>query len=80
MDEAILTNIHQMVAGEHRLRQELAAGVADPQKARVQLRDLETSLDQTWDLLRQRRARREFDQNPDGATVRPAAVVEQYWS
>jgi hypothetical protein len=42
------------------------------------LRSLEVALDQCWDLLRQRRARRNAGQDPDDATVRPGAVVEGY--
>lgn len=44
------------------------------------VRDLETSLDQSWHLLRQRRAREEFSQDPNEAEVRPTSVVESYWS
>ena len=42
------------------------------------LRDVEVQLDQCWDLLRQRRARREFGRNPDDAAVRDAGTVEGY--
>jgi hypothetical protein len=42
------------------------------------LRDLEVALDQCWDLLRQRRARRETGRDPDEAQVRPPDVVERY--
>ena len=35
-------------------------------------------LDQCWDLLRQRRALREFGRDPDQAKVRPPKVVENY--
>ena len=42
------------------------------------LRSLEIALDQCWDLLRQRRARRDAGLNPDDAAVRPASVVEGY--
>jgi hypothetical protein len=44
----------------------------------VRLQAIQVELDQCWDLLRQRRARREFGQDPDGAKVRPASVVERY--
>jgi Protein of unknown function (DUF2630) len=44
----------------------------------VRLQAIQVELDQCWDLLRQRRARREFGQNPDDAKVRPASVVERY--
>jgi hypothetical protein len=46
--------------------------------ARVRLEDLKVQLDQCWDLLRQRRALREFGKDPDEAEVRPASVVEKY--
>ena len=39
---------------------------------------LEVELDQCWDLLRQRRARREFGLDPDGASARAADTVEKY--
>jgi hypothetical protein len=39
---------------------------------------VEEALDQCWDLLRQRRARREFGENPEGAQARPAGEVEGY--
>jgi hypothetical protein len=44
----------------------------------VRLEKIKIELDQCWDLLRQRDARREFGQDPDAATVRPASVVERY--
>ena len=42
------------------------------------MRELEVALDQCWDLLRQRRARREAGLAPDDATVRSEGVVEGY--
>jgi Protein of unknown function (DUF2630) len=36
------------------------------------------ALDQCWDLLRQRRARREMGQDPNDAQVRPPEIVERY--
>ena len=44
----------------------------------VRLRALEVALDQCWDLLRQRRALREFGEDPDRAKVRPPEIVEKY--
>jgi hypothetical protein len=38
----------------------------------------EVTLDQCWDLLRQRRARRAAGQDPDDVAVRPEEVVEHY--
>ena len=45
---------------------------------RRQLADVEIELDQCWDLLRQRRALREFGEDPSRARVRPEEVVENY--
>jgi len=43
-----------------------------------QLASIEVQLDQCWDLLRQRRARREFGEDASTAHARPEAVVEHY--
>ncbi|WP_409331202.1 DUF2630 family protein [Trujillonella humicola] len=75
MDEKdLLSRIHALVDEEHRLRD--SGEHTDEQKARMQ--DLEVQLDQCWDLLRQRRAKRQYDEDPEGAQVRPAAEVEGY--
>ena len=42
------------------------------------LREIEVTLDQCWDLLRQRRARRAAGQDPDDVAVRSEEVVEHY--
>jgi hypothetical protein len=73
-DEGILQRIQKLVAVEHDLR---SAG-ADDVDAKSRLHGLEVELDQCWDLLRQRRAKREFGQDPDEAEVRPPSVVESY--
>jgi Protein of unknown function (DUF2630) len=44
----------------------------------ARMRVIQVHLDQCWDLLRQRRARREFGLNPDEAKERPADIVEHY--
>ena len=41
-------------------------------------RELKVSLDQCWDLLRQRRALREAGRDPDAADLRRPEVVERY--
>jgi hypothetical protein len=77
MDDQIHANIEGLVAEEHELWEREEAGVAtDSDRARMG--ELKVSLDQCWDLLRQRRALREFGQDPDGASVRSAEVVERY--
>lgn len=73
-DKSILHHINDLVDEEHRLRE--AGQAQDPEGKR--LREVEVQLDQCWDLLRQRRARREFGANPDAAQVRDAGTVEGY--
>ena len=53
-------------------------GHALSEKDEARLRDLEVRLDQCWDLLRQRRARREAGLDPGFSGVRPAEIVEGY--
>jgi len=76
-DKAILAEINRLVTEEHRLEAE-AVGRGPENPEHEQLRSIETTLDQCWDLLRQRRARREFGENPDEAQVRDPATVERY--
>ena len=76
-DTQIHTTIEQLVAEEHELWEREAAGnAADSDRRRLQ--DVKVSLDQCWDLLRQRRALRQAGRNPEGADVRRAEVVERY--
>jgi hypothetical protein len=76
-DQQIHDAIDRMVAEEHELWQREAAGAATNTE-RQRLDSLRVSLDQCWDLLRQRRARRDAGQNPDNAELRPPEVVERY--
>jgi hypothetical protein len=76
-DPQIHSSIDRMVAEEHRLWEREAAGEAtDADRQRLQA--LKVSLDQCWDLLRQRRARRDAGQNPEGAELRAPEIVERY--
>lgn len=68
-DEDIFTRIKALVDEEHAL-------AGDDVGARR--RSLEEQLDQCWDLLRQRQARREFGQDPGDAHARPISQVENY--
>jgi hypothetical protein len=77
-DKEILTRISGLIETEHELRSQLAAGQLTSEQEREQLRSAEQALDQCWDLLRQRRARREFGDSPDNAEVRPVTEVEGY--
>ena len=73
-DRPITKHIEQLVNEEHRLRDQKT--LSDPDRQR--LTNIQVELDQCWDLLRQRRALREFGKDADQARVRPAEVVEDY--
>jgi Protein of unknown function (DUF2630) len=76
-DTEILSHITELVNEEHTLMQQSEGiGLDDVQQARM--KELEVSLDQCWDLLRQRRARRNAHLNPDEALVRSESIVEHY--
>jgi hypothetical protein len=70
-DSDVLGQIKQLVEEEHQLRED---GEADPDR----IRRIEEQLDQCWDLLRQRRAQREFGNDPGEAAPRPPSTVENY--
>ena len=75
MDEKdILSRISDLVDEEHRLRE--GGEHTDEQRSRIT--DLEAQLDQCWDLLRQRRAKRQYGEDPEDAEARPASEVENY--
>lgn len=78
-EREILARINEYVAEEHELRDRHQRNELAGDQERARLRQLEVALDQCWDLLRQRRARREFGEDPDGAQARPASEVEGYW-
>jgi hypothetical protein len=76
-DVEIVQRIGQLADEERDLEQaHTGRGLSDEEVGR--LRSVEVALDQCWDLLRQRRARRAAGQDPDDAEVRPEAVVEGY--
>ena len=76
-DSEILKNITELVNEEHQLmNQAEGIGLTDEQEERMKA--LEVSLDQCWDLLRQRRARRNAGLNPEEAQVRDPNIVEHY--
>jgi hypothetical protein len=75
-DASIHHQINELVEQEHRLRASLAEGGSDDDRAA--LRHVEESLDQAWDLLRQRDARRDAGESPDDAKARPVQEVEGY--
>ncbi len=77
-DSDILARIREMVDAEHELRRKMQENPAEISDGAQRLRDLEASLDQCWDLLRQRRAHREFAQDPNESRARPREQVERY--
>ena len=77
-DKEILSRIDELIRTEHELRAQATEGKLGTAEERARLRSAEEALDQCWDLLRQRRARREFGEDPSDAAVRPAAKVENY--
>jgi hypothetical protein len=77
-DEALIQRIGALVEEEHALEKALAQDDAAAPEADQRLRQLEVALDQCWDLLRQRRARRSAGVDPDDASVRPGDIVERY--
>ena len=73
-DQSVLDHINKLVQEEERLYGK--SKLADHDQ--VRLNKLKVELDQCWDLLRQRRALREFGEEPDEAKVRLARIVENY--
>jgi hypothetical protein len=77
-DKQILHQIGALVDEEHELRTRVQKGQITSDDESARLREVEIALDQCWDLLRRRRAAREFGANPDAAIERPPGEVEGY--
>lgn len=77
-DTSIRAHIKELVAEEHDLRRKLMAGAISADEEHSRLADIETELDQCWDLLRQRDARRQYGGDPDEASARSGETVEGY--
>jgi len=73
-DQTVLAHIEHLVNEEKALYGK--GMISDAERERLDKINVE--LDRCWDLLRQRRALREFGRDPDQAEVRPARVVENY--
>lgn len=76
-DEAVIDRINELAREEHDLFERESRGEVSPSE-RERLKRLEVTLDQCWDLLRQRRARRAAGMDPDEASVRDEGTVEGY--
>jgi hypothetical protein len=80
-DESIASHIEQLVGEERALRTREQADRPDEEALeadKARLREVEVELDRCWDLLRQRRAKEEFGQDPAEAEARPGDTVERY--
>ncbi|MEQ4564863.1 DUF2630 family protein [Paenarthrobacter sp. CAP02] len=75
-NQDLLERIQSLVEEEHRLRD--SSNSEDDTDNRARLAQLEAQLDQCWDLLRQRRAKKHAGENPDDAEPRPVNEVEGY--
>jgi hypothetical protein len=76
-DEQIHNRIEELVAEEQELYGRVGEGGLSAGEHN-RLESVRVSLDQCWDLLRQRRALRESGQDPEAARVRDPEVVERY--
>jgi hypothetical protein len=76
-DSNVLGRIEDLVEEEQSLLRSGEGHDPDPDKHQ-RLERVKVELDRCWDLLRQRRAREEFGQDPDQAAVRDADTVERY--
>jgi hypothetical protein len=73
-DQSVLKHIKELADEEHHLYER--GNLTDAERERLKL--INIALDQYWDLLSQRRAKREFGQNPDETEVRRPGIVEKY--
>ena len=76
-DTGLINNIDTLAREEHALFEKESHGKATPADQQ-RLAQLQAMLDQCWDLLRQRRAKREFGQNPDEAQMRDEKTIKGY--
>jgi hypothetical protein len=76
-DQNVIDRINQLASEEHELFQKESRGEASDED-RERLKDLGVSLDQLWDLLHQRRARRAAGMDPEEASERDERTVEGY--
>ena len=74
-DQELHRQIERLVGEEHALLEKGGMVTTDE---RARLGDINVQLDRLWDLLRQRRAREEFGQDPGVAHERSAETVEKY--
>lgn len=76
-DSELVRQIGELTDEEHQLERSHAGEGLEANDLK-RLKDIQIALDQCWDLLRQRRARRDGGLNPDDASARPPSTVESY--
>ena len=76
-DKKISDHINELAREEHELFERESHGNAN-EADRGRLQRIQVMLDQCWDLLRQRQARRTAGLDPEGARVRDEKTVEGY--
>jgi Protein of unknown function (DUF2630) len=76
-DQQVLERIDQLVKEEEELlHRHEGEGLGDDEHARLE--ELQVQLDKAWDYLRQRRAKEQYGEDPDEASVRDGGTVEDY--
>ena len=76
-DQQVLDRINQLVEEEERLlHRHEGEGLDDDEHARLE--ELKLQLDKAWDYLRQRRAKEQYGEDPDEASMRDGGTVEDY--
>ena len=73
-DQSVLRHIKDLADEEHALYEKGNLGAEE----QARLKAINVALDQYWDLLRQRRAKEEFGENPDETEMRRPGIVEKY--
>ena len=76
-DRKVTDTINELAREEHALFERESNGTAT-EADRTRLNHIQGTLDQCWDLLRQRRARREFGMDPEDARVRDEKTIKGY--
>ena len=76
-DQQIVEQINELAHQEHELWETESRGEAS-EAERERLKELQVTLDQCWDLLHQRRAKRSAGMDPGEAKVRDPKTVEGY--
>ena len=77
-DTDIFRRINDLASEEERLYEQVSDGSGLSGAERERLAAIQVELDRCYDLLHQRQGRRDAGDDPDGARLRTARVVEAY--